>query len=107
MACRARRVSHLEQADLAEVDVREGVTDEWVEARPSILTSKTAPPPAGTSTVCTPFWNVVISWFTQARSKIVPTMWKFVSRVGPAATTQKRTVSPGSAVSGCVTYWFA
>ena len=27
--------------------------------------------------------------------------------VGPAATTQKRIVSPGSAVNGCVTYWFA
>ena len=24
---------------------------------------------------------------------------------GPAATTQKRTVSPGIAVSGCLTYW--
>ena len=48
-----------------------------------------------------------MSPFTHARSKIVPTTWKFVSSVGPAATTQKRTVSPGSAVSGCVTYWFA
>ena len=50
-------------------------------------------------------------WFmsplTQARSRIVPTTWKLVSSVGPAATTQKRVVSPGFAVSGCVTYWFA
>ena len=45
--------------------------------------------------------------FGQARSKIVPTTWKSVSSVGPAATTQRRTVSPGFAVSGCVTYWFA
>src|SRR5262245_63907716 len=34
-------------------------------------------------------------------------MWKLTLFVGPAATTQKRVVSPGSAVSGCVTYWFA
>ena len=48
-----------------------------------------------------------MSPFGQARSKIVPTTWKFVSSVGPAATTQKRTVSPGLDVSGWLTYWFA
>ena len=48
-----------------------------------------------------------MSPFTQARSRIVPTTWKFVSSDGPAATTQKRVVSPGSAVSGWVTYWLA
>ena len=42
---------------------------------------------------------------TQARSRIVPTMWKSVSMLGPASTTQNRTVSPGFAVSGCFTYW--
>ena len=35
----------------------------------------------------------------------VPTMWKSVSIDGPASTTQKRTSSPGLAVSGCFTYW--
>src|SRR4029453_9735516 len=45
-----------------------------------------------------------MSWFTQARLRIVPTTWKSVSKDGPAVTTQKRTVSPGSAVSGCFTY---
>ena len=48
-----------------------------------------------------------MSLFTQARSSIAPTTWKLTLFVGPAATTQKRVVSPGSAVSGCVTYWFA
>src|SRR5262245_54392904 len=46
-----------------------------------------------------------MSWFTQARFRIVPTTWNAVSNDGPAVTTQKRTVSPGSAVSGCFTYW--
>src|SRR6478735_9119976 len=32
-------------------------------------------------------------------------MWKSVSIEGPASTTQNRTRSPGSAVSGCFTYW--
>ncbi len=105
MARRARWVSHLEQADLAEVDVREGVTDEWVEARLVDLDVEDRTASGrhddGLDALLE---RLVMSGFTQARSKIVPTTWKFVSSVGPAATTQKRTVSPGSAVSGCVTY---
>ena len=50
--------------------------------------SNTPPPPAGTITVCTPRWGgLVMSAFTQARSKIVPTTWKSVSMLGPASTT--------------------
>ena len=43
---------------------------------------------------------MIMSAFTQARLRIVPTMWKSTSKLGPASTTQKRTVWPGSAVSG-------
>ena len=45
-----------------------------------------------------------VSWLIQARERTVPTTWKSVFRLGPASTTQKRTVSPGIAVSGCVLY---
>jgi hypothetical protein len=48
-----------------------------------------------------------MSAFTQARLSRVPTTWKSVSSDGPASTTQKRTVSPGIAASGCFTYWLA
>ena len=84
---RPLRVADLEEADLAEVDVGERVADERVEAglvdlhvedgaaagrdeRPSGRRSGTA--------------SVAVD---PARSKIVPTTWKFVSSVGPAATT--------------------
>jgi hypothetical protein len=69
------------------------------------LTSKTLPPPAGTVAVWTFSRCCVMSPSIHARSSSVPTTWKSVSKLGPAATTQKRTVSPGFAESGCLTYW--
>ena len=52
---RPGRVADLEQPHLAHVHAREGVADEGYSPSSSILTSKTPPPPAGTSTVCTPW----------------------------------------------------
>jgi peptide/nickel transport system substrate-binding protein len=46
-----------------------------------------------------------MSAFTHARFRIVPTTWKAASKLGPASTTQKRTVSPGSDIAGNA--WYA
>ena len=62
--------------------------DERVQALLVELYVEDAAPTGGTTTVWTSFWGgFVMSPLTQARSSSPPTTWKFVSSVGPAATT--------------------
>ena len=101
-------VTDVEQADLALVDRGERVGDERVEARLVDLDVEDAAAAGGHGDRLHVVQRVGRGSCRRTGRRvfrIVPTMWKSVSSDGPASTTQKRTRSPGSAVSGCLTYW--
>ena len=68
----AVRVADLQQPDLAEVDAREGVADERVQPGLVDLDVEDAAAARGHRHGLAPVWYCVVSWSTQARSKIVP-----------------------------------
>ena len=109
------RIADLEEADLAEVHVRERVArHEGVEARlgrPSRRTS--APPPSGDDRrLRVPCSGRAASGppSTQARgSTIAPTTWKWTLSHRRPRRPRPRSGSsrPAAPSSGCVTYWFS